>query len=327
MRRRDLITLVGGAAVAWPLSALAQQPTMPVIGFLGIAAPAEWAIFVAAFRQGLREAGYEDGRNVAIEFRWAESRNARLPELAADLAGRQVSVLVPSTGIAAARAARAASASIPIVFVMGGDPVAFGLVASLNQPGGNTTGVSFLLNVLAAKRVGLLHDLVPAATAFGVLVNPDNPNAKADTAAAQEAARMLGLQTHVVYARTERELDVAFASLVQERAAALFVASDPMFVSRRDRLVELAASHALPAIYDRRELAAAGGLVSYGANFAEAHRLVGVYAGRILKGEKPADLPILQPTKFELVINLKTAKALGINISDNLLSLADEVIE
>ena len=326
MKRREFIGLVGGAAV-WPLTARAQQPVMPMIGFLGTAAPAEWANFVTAFRQGLREAGYEDGRNVAIEYRWADGQNDRLPALAADLAGRQVSVIVPSAGVAAARAARAASASIPIVFVMGGDPVAFGLVASLNRPGGNTTGVSFLLNVLAAKRIGLLHDLVPAATSIGLLVNPDNPNAKADTAAAHEAARMLGLQTHVAHARIERELDAAFASLVQERAVALFVASDPMFVSRRDRLVELAASHALPAIYDRRELAAAGGLVSYGANFAEAHRLVGVYAGRILKGEKPADLPVLQPTKFELVINLKTAKTLGLTVPPSLLATADEVIE
>ena len=327
MKRRKFLGVLGGAAAAWPLAVRAQQPAMPVIGFLGIAAPAEWAHFVAAFRQGLRDAGYEDGRNVAIEFRWAEGQGSRLPELAADLAGRQVSVIVPSTGIAAARAARAASASIPIVFVIGSDPVALGLVASLNRPGGNTTGVSFLLNVLAAKRVGLLRDLVPTVATIGLLVNPDNPNAKADTAAAQEAARTFGQQTHVAHARTERELDAAFASLVQQHVAALFVASDPMFVSRRDRLVELAASHALPAIYDRRELAAAGGLVSYGANFAEAHRLVGVYAGRILKGEKPADLPILQPTKFELVINLKTAKALGIEVPSKLLFTADEVIE
>jgi putative tryptophan/tyrosine transport system substrate-binding protein len=327
MQRREFLGVLGGAATAWPFAVRAQQSAVPVVGFLGIAAPAEWAHFVAAFRQGLREAGYEDGRNVAIEFRWAEGQGARLPDLAADLAGRKVSVIVPSAGIAAARAARAASASIPIVFVMGGDPVAFGLVASINRPGGNTTGVSFLLNVLAAKRIGLLRDLVPTATAIGLLVNPDNPNAKADTIAAQEAARTLGQQTHVVHARTERELDAAFASLMQERVAALFVASDTMFVSQRDRLVELAASHALPAIYDRRELAAAGGLVSYGANFAEAHRLVGVYAGRILKGEKPADLPVLQPTKFELVINLKTAKSLGLIVPQNLLVAADELIE
>ena len=327
MRRREFITLLGGAMASWPVTARAQQSKLPVVGFLGIAAAAEWAHFVAAFRQGLHEVGYEDGRNVVIEFRWAEGQGARMPELATELASRQVSVFVASTGISAARAARAASASIPIVFVMGSDPVALGLVASLNRPGGNTTGVSFLLNVLAAKRIGLLRDLVPTATVIGLLVNPDNPNAQADIAAAQEAARSLGQQTHVANARTERELDAAFASLVQQHVAALFVASDPMFVSRRDQLVNLAASHALPAIYDRRELAAAGGLVSYGANFAEAHRLAGVYAGRILKGEKPADLPILQPTKFELVINLKTAKALGLNIPDKLLITADEVIE
>jgi ABC-type uncharacterized transport system substrate-binding protein len=327
MRRRDFLGALGGAAVVWPQAAHAQQAAMPVVGFLGIAAPAEWVAFVAAFRQGLRETGYEDGRNVAVEFRWAEGQGARLPELATHLAGRQVSVIVTSTGIAAARAAMAASGNIPIVFVMGGDPVAFDLVASLNRPGGNITGVSFLLNVLAAKRVGLLRDLVPTAAAFGFLVNPDNPNAQTDIAAAQEAARTFGLQTHVAHARTERELDSAFASLMQARSAALFVASDPMFVSQRDRLVELAASHALPAIYDRRELPAAGGLVSYGANFAEAHRLVGVYAGRILTGEKPADLPILQPTTFELVINLRTAKSLGLIVPQNLLVAADELIE
>ena len=236
-------------------------------------------------------------------------------------------MIVPSAGVAAARAARAASASIPIVFVMGGDPVTLGVVASLNRPGGNTTGVSFLLNVLAAKRVGLLRAMVPAATTIGLLFNPDNPNAEADTAAAQAAARTLGQETHVAHVRIERELDAAFASLVQQRAVALLVASDPLFVSGRGRLVALAARHRLPAIYDRRELAAAGGLVSYGANFADAHRLVGVYVGRILKGEKPADLPVVQPTKFELVINLKTAKTLGLTVPPSLLATADEVIE
>jgi ABC-type uncharacterized transport system substrate-binding protein len=327
MRRREFITLLGGAAAGWPFAALAQQAAMPVIGFLGAQAPGGWANFVAAFRQGLAEAGFEDGRNVAIAFRWAEGRADRLPDLAAELVRGRVSVIVPSVGSVAIRAARAASATIPIVFVLGGDPVKLGLVSSLNRPDGNMTGVSFQLNVLTAKRVGLLREMVPAATAIGLLVNPDNPNAEVDTADAQVAARALGQQTHVVHARTASDFDAVFATLVERRAAALFVASDPLFVGQRDRLVALAASHALPAIYDRRELVAAGGLFSYGSNFADAHRQAGIYAGRILKGEKPADLPVLQATKFELVINLKTAKALGLDIPPTLLALADEVIE
>jgi putative ABC transport system substrate-binding protein len=327
MRRREFITFLGGAATTWPLAARAQQPAMPVIGFLGTGTPTTGAPFVAAFRQGLTEAGFEDGRNVAIEFRWAGGQGSRLPALAADLAGRQASVIVSSSGIVAARAAKGASASIPIVFVMGGDPVKFGLVASFNRPGGNLTGVSFLLNVLAAKRVGLLRELVPTTTTIGLLVNPDNANAEADTKDAQTAAHTLGQQTRVVHVRTESDFDAAFASLVKQRAAALFVASDVLFLSQRDRLVALATSHALPAIYDRREFPAAGGLISYGTNFPEAHRQAGIYAGRILKGEKAADLPVAQATKFELVINLKTAKVLGVKISDNVLSLADEVIE
>jgi putative ABC transport system substrate-binding protein len=247
--------------------------------------------------------------------------------LAAELARRPVSIIFASVGIVATRAATAASTTIPIVFVMGGDPVKLGVVASLNRPGGKVTGVSFQLNVLAAKRIGLLRDLVPAATTIGLLVNPDNPNAEADASNAEAAVRALGQHTHVVRVRTERDFDAAFASLVQHRAAALFVASDPLFVSLRDRLVALAASHALPAIYDRRELAAAGGLISYGTNFADAHRQAGVYAGRILNGAAPADLPVMQATKFELVINLKSATALGIAIPPTLLALADEVIE
>jgi putative ABC transport system substrate-binding protein len=236
-------------------------------------------------------------------------------------------VIVASVGIVASRAAMAASADTPVVFVMGGDPVALGVVESLNRPGGNVTGISFLLNVLAAKRVGLLRDLVPAATTIGLLVNPDNPNAEGDAAAAREAAGALGQQAHVAHARREGELEAALASLQQQGAAALFVASDPLFLNARDRLVALAARRLLPAIYDRRELAEAGGLASYGSNFADAHRLAGIYAGRILKGEKPAELPVVQPTKFELVLNLKTAKALGLAVPPNLLALADEVIE
>jgi ABC-type uncharacterized transport system substrate-binding protein len=328
MNRRKFVTgLVSGTAASWPLGARAQQRATPVIGFLATGSPAAWAHFVAAFRQGLREAGYEDGRDVWIEFRWAEGQANRLPALAAELAGRSVSVVVSSIGIVAARAAMAASSGIPIVFLMGGDPVALGAVASINRPGANVTGVSFLLNVLAAKRVELLRAMVPAAAKIGLLFNPENPNAEADTAAAQAAARTLGQETDLVHVRTESELDAAFAGLVQRRVAALFVGSDPLFVNRRDRLVALAARHRLPANYDRREFAEAGGLFSYGTNFTDAHRLVGVYAGRILKGEKPAELPVLQPTKFELVINMKTASSLGLEIPPTLLALADEVIE
>jgi putative tryptophan/tyrosine transport system substrate-binding protein len=327
VKRREFMTLLGGAAATWPLAAHAQQAKMPLIGFLATGTPSAWAPFVAAFREGLREAGYEDGRNVAIEFRWAEGQGGRLTALATDLASKQVSVIVSSAGIVAARAAKAASASIPIVFVMGGDPVKLGMVASLNRPAGNATGVSFLLNVLAAKRVGVLRELVPTAETIGLLVNPDNPNAEADTEDARAAARAFGQQAHVVHARSEGELDAAFASLVRERAAALFVASDVLFLNQRDRLATLAASHALPAIYDRRELAEAGGLISYGTNFAEAHRQVGVYVARILKGAAPADLPVMQATKFEMVINLKSAKALGLEVPTLLLAQADEVIE
>jgi putative ABC transport system substrate-binding protein len=300
---------------------------MPVVGFLGNGTPTDWAPFVAAFREGLGETRYQVGRNVDIEFRWAEGQGRRLPALAADLAGRQVSVIMSSAGIATARAARAASPSTPIVFVMGGDPVKFGMVASLNRPGGNVTGVSFLLNVLVAKRIELLRTMVPAASKIGLLFNPDNPNAEGDTAAAHEAARALGQATHVVYARTDQDFEAAFASLKEQQVGALFVSSDVLFLSRRDRLVELAAGHAIPANYDRRELAAAGGLFSYGTSFPDAHRLAGGYVGRILKGEKPADLPVVQATKFELVINLKTAKSLGLDVPPTLLALADEVIE
>jgi putative tryptophan/tyrosine transport system substrate-binding protein len=327
MKRREFLGLVGGTAATWPLAAHAQQGAMPVIGFLATGSPTAWAHFVAAFRQGLKESGYEDGRNVWIDFRWAEGQGNRLPALAAELAGRPVSVIVPSVGIVAARAAKAASAQIPIVFLMGGDPVELGMVASINRPGANVTGVSFLLNVLAAKRVELLRAMVPGATKIGLLFNPDNPNAAADSAAARDAARAFGQDTHLVNVRTEAEFDAAFASLVQQRVAALFVASDPLFVSRRDQLVALAARHRIPANYDRRELAEAGGLFSYGTNFADGHRLVGNYVGRILKGEKPAELPVLQPTKFELVINAKTAKALGVDVPATLLATAEDVIE
>lgn len=310
-----------------PVAAHAQQPALPVIGFLGTSTAAAWAGYVAGFRQGLSEAGYVDGRNVTIEFRWAEGRSDRLSALAADLVGRRVTVIVTSAGVAPARAAKAATPTIPVVFVMGADPVEFGLVASFNRPGGNLTGVSFLFNLLGPKRLQVLHELVPTTRAIGVLVNPNNPNAVSDTKNVEAAARALRLRTHVVTARTERDFDAAFATLVEQRVGALFVASDPLFVGARDQLIGLVARHALPAIYDRRELVSAGGLISYGSDFTEAHRQVGIYAGRILKGATPADLPVIQPTKFEMVINMKTAKALGVTIPPSLLLQADQVIE
>ena len=327
MRRRDFIKTIACAAAVWPLAVRAQQRAMPVIGFLGSQDSAGWAGYVAAFRQGLAQAGFEDGRNVAIEFRWAEGKASRLPELAADLVHSQAAVIVPSVGSLAIRAARGASASIPIVFVLGGDPVKLGFVSSLNRPDGNMTGVSFQLNVLAAKRVALLRQLVPHVTTIGLLINPDNPNAESDTNDSAAAAQALGEQTHIEHVRTEQDFDKAFANLAARGVAALFVASDPLFVGRRGRVVELAARYALPAIYDRREIATSGGLISYGSDFGDAHRQAGIYAGRILKGEKTSDLPVVQPTKFDLVINLKTAKTLGLPISPALLAIADEVIE
>jgi putative tryptophan/tyrosine transport system substrate-binding protein len=325
MRRRDVIKAIAAAAAAWPLVAQAQ-PATPVIGFLGSGSVSGWAHFVAAFRQGLGEAGYHEGRNVALEFRWGEGQGGRLPALAGELVPR-AAVILASVGIVATRAAQAATRTVPVVFVMGGDPVKLGVVASLNRPGANVTGVSFLLNVLAAKRIELLRAMVPTGDGIGLLFNPDNPNAESDAAAAETAARALGQRTHLVHVRTGDEFESAFARLAEQGVGGLFVGSDPLFVSRRDRLVALAARHRIPANYDRREMTDAGGLFSYGTNFADAHRLAGAYVGRILRGEKPADLPILQPTKFELVINLKTAKSLGLNVPPNVLALADEVIE
>jgi putative ABC transport system substrate-binding protein len=329
MRRREFIVGLGSAAVmnnalSSPLSA---QQALPVIGFLGTGSSSAWTDFAAAFRRGLAESGYEVGRNVGIEFRWADGDNSRLPALAAELANRPVSVIVSSAGIVAARAASSATASIPIVFVMGGDPVNLGMVPSISRPGGNVTGVSFLLNVLAAKRMELLHAVVPAAKTVGLLFNPDNPNAAADTSAAQEAGRRLGKEIHVAHVKSQGEFDAAFTRFTEQRIEALFVGSDVLFMTGRAQLVALAAKHKIPANYDRRELTEAGGLFSYGTNFADAHRQVGIYAARILKGEKPADLPIVQAAKFELVINMKTAKAIGLEIPSSLLFTADEVIE
>jgi putative tryptophan/tyrosine transport system substrate-binding protein len=327
MERRTFITLLAGIAASRPVAVGAQQPAMPVVGFLSSRSSEEAAAHTAAFRRGLGETGHVEGQNVAVVFRWAEGHYDRLPALAKELVDLGVSAVLAGGGSPSAMAAKAATASIPIVFVIGDDPVQIGLTASFNRPGGNITGVAFLTGELGAKRLGLICELVPDASAIALLLNPDTPAAEVQRLDVQAAAQALGRRLLVYYARTDADFEAKFAMLKQEQAGALIVENDPFFDSRRDRIMSLAARHAIPAIYHIREFPTAGGLMSYGASLADSYRQAGNYIGRILKGEKPADLPVVQPTNFELVINLKTAKALGLNVSPSLLARVDEVIE
>jgi putative ABC transport system substrate-binding protein len=325
MKRREFITLISGAAAAWPLAARAQQAAMPLIGFLD--GQSFDPHLMMAFREGLKEAGYIEGRTVAIYFRSANGQTDRLVTLAGDIVSRRVAVIVTTGGGAAALAAYASTTTIPIVFINGVDPVSSGLVMSLNRPGGNATGVYIFQQVLEGKRLGLLRELVPSAASIPVLLNPTNANFQTQLRGVQDAARALGQQVSILSASNERDVDVAFATVARSGARALLVGSDPFFSSERDQVIALAARHAIPAIYEGREFAAAGGLASYGTSLADAYRQAALYAGRILRGEKPADLPIVQPTKFEFVLNLKTAKALGLDVSPGLSASADEIIE
>jgi putative ABC transport system substrate-binding protein len=328
MKRRQFICVLGSLAVAWPLVARAEERAMPVIGFLNGASAAAWAPFVSAFRGGLKEAGFAEGQNVVIEYRWADGQYDRLPSLAAELVNRHVAVIAATGGTVSALAAKAATATIPIVFTSGGDdPVKYGLVASLNRPAGNATGMTLSTSVLGAKRLELIRELVPAATVIAVLLNPTSSAAEQNIKDIQMTARALSQQVEILSASIEADFDTAFATVFRRRDRALLVGADPFFNSHRDEIIALASRYGVPAIYEFREFTMAGGLMSYGPDLADAYRQVGVYAGRILKGAKPADLPVVQPTKFELVINLKTAKALGITMPTSILVRADEFIE
>jgi putative ABC transport system substrate-binding protein len=326
MNRRDVIVLIGGAAT-WPVAAGAQQPAMPVVGYLSSRTRESEVSLLAAFRQGLAAAGYVENQNVTIEYRFADGQNIRLPALTADLLGRKLNVIATAGGTPVALAVKAATTTIPIVFQVGNDPVQYGLVASLSHPGGNMTGIYSQAGDLVAKNLGLLRELVPKAKTVAVLANTTNPNAESFTRDVQAAASALGLQLHVLRATTETEIEAAFANLIQQPADAMLITIDPFFFSRAARIAELAASHGVPAIYGRRPFAEAGGLVSYGDDVTASYHQAGAWTGRILKGEKPADLPVIQTNKFELVINLKSAKALGLTIPPGLLATADEVIE
>jgi putative ABC transport system substrate-binding protein len=325
MIRREFVTLLGGATM-WPLMARAQQRN-PVVGFLGARSAEESASVVNAFRRGLAEVGYSDDRNVTVDYRWAEGRFDRLPELAAELVARPVAVIAATGGEPSALAAKAATTAIPIVFAIGGDPVRAGLVNSLNRPGGNLTGATLLLTAMEGKRLGLLREIAPTATLLAVLLNPSMGTFDTQLKDIQEAARSVGLQVRALSVTADSEIDAAFAAAAESRAEAILVGTDSFMISRRDRMVAAASRYGLPVMYPAREYALAGGLMSYGVSIAEAYRQVGLYTGRILKGERPGELPVVQPTKFEFVINLKSAKALGVKFSDNLLTLADEVIE
>jgi putative ABC transport system substrate-binding protein len=326
MKRREFMTLLGGAGAAWPLVARAQS-AMPVIGFLSGRSVADSVAEVRGFHRGLAETGHIEGKNVAIEFRWGDGRYDRLPALASELVAQRVAVIAAVGGGASGLAAKSATSTIPIVFASGGDAVKIGLVTSLNRPGGNVTGVNIIFGALGAKRLELLHGLVPAAGVVAMLVNPDYPSAAIEVQDVQAAGGKLGLRMHFFNARSERDIEPAFASFAEQKVNGLLVADDPFLQGQRIRIVRMAERQALPAIYFTRDFADFGGLMSYGPNLVDAYRLVGVYSGRILKGERPADLPVLQPTRFELVINLKTAKALGLEVPPTLLATADEVIE
>jgi putative tryptophan/tyrosine transport system substrate-binding protein len=326
-RRRAFITLLGGAAATWPLAARAQQAAMPVIGYLNTRGPDDAAHLAAAFRRGLRDGGFSDGQNVRIEFRWGRGQFDSLKAMAEELCRIPVSVLAATGGEPAVLAAKSATSTIPIVFAMSSDPIKLGLAVSFNRPGGNATGVNVLTTVLEPKRLGLLHDLVPTAGTIGILVNPSFPPSAGQVSDVEKAARAIGVSVHVLRANSENEIDAAFQTIATERIGALAVAGSPFFDTHRSRITALAAQHGVPTMYHFREYAAAGGLISYGVEIVEVHRQVGLYAGRILNGTKPGDLPITLPSKFELVINLRTAKTLGLKISDNMLTLADEVIE